>query len=296
MKKVLITGKTSYIGRSFKAYVEANYPAEIQVDSISVRGDAWQSYDFSGYDAVLHLAGKAHADVSNVSEKVKQEYYAINKDLAVAVAEKYKSERSGFSQIIYLSSIIVYGQKVERITAKTPTNPDNFYGDSKVQAELALKPLSNDTFQVLLIRPPMIYGPHSKGNFPVLVKLAKTTPIFPKVTNQRSILFIDNLNEFIHQLIMNQQETNTYFPQNQEYVNTTELVQLIRHLQHKHMLLLPGFNGFVHMLMEQTNKFGTYANKAFGSLTYEKQLATLNKIRVSDYQVLSFEESIRRSI
>ena len=296
MKKVLITGKNSYIGQSFKSYVEANYPSEIQVDSISVRGDAWREYDFSSYDAVLHVAGKAHADVSNVSEKVKQEYYAINKDLAVAVAKKYKSERNGFSQFIYLSSIIVYGQKVTQITAATQTNPENFYGDSKVQAELALRPLSNPKFQVLLIRPPMIYGPNSKGNFPVLVKLAKKSPIFPKVVNQRSMLFIDNLNEFIKQLIIKQQITNIYFPQNREYVGTAKLVQVIREVQNKNVILLPGFSGFIHLLMKKSNKLGVYASKAFGSLVYEKQLSAIDEIKINDYQVLDFRESIRRSI
>ncbi|MBT1145135.1 sugar nucleotide-binding protein [Lactiplantibacillus argentoratensis] len=296
MKKVLITGKTSYIGRSFKTYVEANYPSELQVDSISVRGNAWREYDFSGYDAVLHVAGKAHADVSNVSEAVKREYYAVNKDLAVAVAEKYKSERSGFSQFIYLSSIIVYGQKVKRITAETPTAPENFYGDSKVQAELALRPLSSQAFQVLLIRPPMIYGPDSKGNFPILVKLAKKSAVFPKVANQRSMLFVDNLNEFIKQLIIKQQTTNIYFPQNLEYVNTTELVREIRRFQNKNIILLPGFSGFIHLLMRKSNKLGVYASKAFGSLVYEKQLSTMDKIKINDYQVLDFERSIRGSI
>lgn len=296
MKKVLITGKNSYIGRSFKAYVEANYPAEIQVDSISVRGDAWRKYDFSGYDALLHVAGKAHADVSNVSESVKKEYYAINRDLAVAVAKKYKSERSGFSQFIYLSSIIVYGQKVKRITAETPTNPDNFYGDSKLQAELALEPLGSQSFQVLLVRPPMIYGPNSKGNFPVLVKLAKKLPVFPKVVNQRSMLFIDNLNEFIKQLIIKQQTTSIYFPQNCEYVGTAKLVQVIRAVQNKNIILLPGFSGFIHLLMKKSNKFGVYASKAFGSLVYEKNLSTIDEIKINDYQVLDFKESIRRSI
>lgn len=296
MKKVLITGKNSYIGQSFKSYVEASYPSEIQVDSISVRGDAWREYDFSSYDAVLHVAGKAHADVSNVSEQVKQEYYAINKDLAVAVAKKYKSERNGFSQFIYLSSIIVYGQKVTQITAATKTNPENFYGDSKVQAELALRPLSNPEFQVLLIRPPMIYGPNSKGNFPILVKLAKKSAIFPKFLNQRSMLFIDNLNEFIKQLIIKQQTTSIYFPQNREYVGTVKLVQVIREVQNKNVILLPGFSGFIHLLMKKSNKLGVYASKAFGSLVYEKQLSAIDEIKINDYQVLDFRESIRRSI
>lgn len=296
MKKVLITGKTSYIGRSFKNYVEKNYGSQIQVDSISVRGDAWQQYDFSGYDAVLHVAGKAHVDVSSVSNEEQQEYYRINRDLARKVAEKYKSDRVGFSQFIYLSSIIVYGNKTTRITSNTKTSPENFYGDSKLQGELALKTMASKNFQVLTIRPPMIYGNGSKGNFPLLVKLALRVIFFPKINNQRSMLYIDNLSAFIVQLITASKRTNLYFPQNEEYVDTSELVSMIRKSKGKKIILVPGLHNLIRFIMRRKNRLGIYTSKAFGNLVYDKGLSKASGIPLNAYQTVSFSESIRRSV
>ncbi|MFD1411497.1 NAD-dependent epimerase/dehydratase family protein [Lapidilactobacillus gannanensis] len=296
MKRVLITGKNSYIGESFRKYVEANHREEIQIDVISVRGNAWKSRDFSVYDAVFHVAGKAHADVSHVSEAVKQEYYAVNRDLAVAVAQKYRSERNGFSQFIYMSSIIVYGHTHETIQETTPTNPSNFYGDSKLQAEISLRQMSNINFQILILRPPMIYGPMSKGNFPILVKMAKSFPIFPKIDNQRSMLFVDNLSEFICQIIAFRLHTNIYFPQNKEYVNTSCLVKTIRDSLNRRTLLLSGFTGIINCFVKQHNGFGIYADKAFGSVIYAKSLSSNSAVRLNGYQVVEFDESVRRSV
>lgn len=176
----------------------------------------------------MHVAGKAHADVKKVSEKEQQEYYVINRDLAKKVAIKYKKERHGFSQFVYFSSIIVYGTKNKKITADAKPHPDNFYGDSKIQAELSLMKLADESFQILIIRPPMVYGPESKGNFQVLVKLALKLLFFPKINNSRSMLYVDNLSEFIRRLILSKSETDRYFPQNLNYVNTSNLVKQIR--------------------------------------------------------------------
>ena len=76
MKKILITGKSSYLGNSFQEYIKEQCP-DWTVDAISIRDDAWKKIDFSPYDCVLHMAGKAHADVGNVSEEVKKELYEL---------------------------------------------------------------------------------------------------------------------------------------------------------------------------------------------------------------------------
>jgi len=296
MKKVLITGKTSYIGRSFKTYVEANYPNEFQVDSISVRGEKWRRYDFSKYDVVLQLAGKAHADVKNVSKQEQQEYYVINKDLAKEVAIKYKRERHGFSQFIYFSSIIVYGTGENKITANTKPNPDNFYGDSKIQAEHALMELVSENFQILIIRPPMVYGPGSRGNFQTLVKLALKLPFFPKINNSRSMIYVDNLSEFIRRLVLSKSKTNRYFPQNLNYVNTSNLVKQIRAEENKKTLLVIGFNGLLKLLLNKNTALSRYLDKAFGTLVYDKSLSETTKIKLEDYQNTDFYKSVGKSV
>lgn len=199
MKKVLITGANSYIGISFEKYVKENYCGEFQVETVDMIDGSWRDKDFLGFDIVFHVAGIAHADVGNVGEEVKKKYYAVNTDLAVEAAKKAKAD--GVSQFVFMSSAIVYGDsapagKIKRINRDTEPQPANFYGDSKWQADKGVRELEDENFTVTVLRPPMIYGKGSKGNYPTLAKLAKKLPLFPDVNNERSMLYIDNLCEF----------------------------------------------------------------------------------------------------
>ena len=163
--------------------------------------DAWKKADFSKYDVVYHVAGIAHV---NADPKMEPLYYKVNRDLTIDVARAAKT--AGVKQFIFMSSQIVFHEsqslKTEVLTALTKENPNGFYGDSKLQAEKGLHELECETFKVCILRPPMIYGPNSKGNFPRLVKLAQKTPLFPAWHNQRSMLYIDNLAEFVKQFLV----------------------------------------------------------------------------------------------
>ncbi|WP_326716800.1 NAD-dependent epimerase/dehydratase family protein [Vagococcus jeotgali] len=273
MTRILITGKSSYIGTSFERYMK-DYP-EYEIDMISVRGDEWKDEDFSDYDVVFHVAGLAHADVGTISKEEQQKYYDINCDLSVEVAEKYKQDRGGKeSQFIYMSSIIIYGDQVSMtkkrvITPLTKPKPSNFYGDSKLQAELKLAPLESNIFQLAIIRPPMIYGPNSKGNYPQLRKLALKLPVFPDIPNERSMLFVDNLSMFIKQII-DKHESGIFFPQNMEYVRTSHMVKEIARFHGKDIKLFSWMNWSVYLLGKIPGKIGDLSNKAFGNLVYEK--------------------------
>ncbi|HFD3584758.1 TPA: NAD-dependent epimerase/dehydratase family protein [Enterococcus faecium] len=274
MKKILITGANSYIGTSFKKWM-TQFQDEYQIDTLSVRGDVWREHDFSEYDTVFHVAGIAHADVSKVSEETKQLYYAVNRDLAIETAKKYKQDLSGKNgQFIYMSSIIIYGEetninKKRVITPDTKPNPSNFYGDSKLQAEIGLQPLDDDTFHVAILRPPMIYGPGSKGNYQQLVKLANKLPIFPDVKNERSMLHIDKLSEFVKERI-DAQDSGVFFPQNDQYVRTSHMVRDIAQTNGKKIYLFSYMNWAIRLLGYVPGKIGRLTNKAFGNLVYEK--------------------------
>lgn len=274
MKKILITGANSYIGTSFKKWM-TQFQDKYQIDTLSVRGDAWREHDFSGYDTVFHVAGIAHADVSKVSEETKQLYYAVNRDLAIETAKKYKQDLSGKNgQFIYMSSIIIYGEetninKKRVITPDTKPNPSNFYGDSKLQAEIGLQLLDDDTFHVAILRPPMIYGPGSKGNYQQLVKLANKLPIFPDVKNERSMLHIDKLSEFVKERI-DAQDSGVFFPQNDQYVRTSHMVRDIAQANGKKIYLFSYMNWAIRLLGYVPGKIGRLTNKAFGNLVYEK--------------------------
>lgn len=285
MKKILITGANSYIGTSIERFL-AQWPQQYQVDTVDMVDGSWSERSFAGYDAVFHVAGIAHSDTGNVSEERKALYYKVNTDLTVETAKKAKAE--GVGQFIFMSSAIVYGdsapigqQKV--ITADTPLAPANFYGDSKVQAEKGILPLNDDDFHVVVLRPPMIYGPGSKGNYPVLSKLARKLPVFPKVANQRSMLYIGNLAEFVRLMIENR-EQGIFWPQNGEYSNTTELVRLIANAQGKNILIVPGLGWALKLLGHATG----LVNKAFGSLSYDMELSRYRE----DYRKYSLAESI----
>ena len=285
MKKILITGANSYIGTSIERYL-AQWPQQYQVDTVDMVDGSWSERSFAGYDAVFHVAGIAHSDTGNVSEERKALYYKVNTDLTVETAKKAKAE--GVGQFIFMSSAIVYGdsapigqQKV--ITADTPLAPANFYGDSKVQAEKGILPLNDDNFHVVVLRPPMIYGPGSKGNYPVLSKLAQKLPVFPKVANQRSMLYIGNLAEFVRLMIENR-EQGIFWPQNSEYSNTTVLVRLIANAQGKNILIVPGLGWALKLLGHATG----LVNKAFGSLSYDMELSRYRE----DYRKYSLAESI----
>lgn len=288
MKKILITGANSYIGTSFEAWLKKN-PDEYRVDTVDMVDGAWREKSFSGYDAIFHVAGLAHADVGNVSDEVKAKYYAVNTDLTVETAKKAKAD--GVGQFIFMSSAIVYGEsapigKRKMITRETPANPANFYGDSKLQAEKGILPLNGDDFKVCVLRPPMIYGPSSKGNYPILSKLARKLPFFPKVQNERSMLYIDNLCEFVRLMIENE-ETGIFFPQNGEYSNTADLVALIAKAHGKKMLLIPGFAWALKMMSHATG----LVNKAFGSMAYDLKMSEYRE----DYRKVSLAESILKT-
>ena len=229
MKKVLITGANSYIGTSFEKYVKENN-IDFEMDTLDLLDPTWEEFDFSGYDTIFHVAGIAHF---SKDESKKELYYKVNTELTDRVAKIAK--QAGVSQFIFMSSIIVYGDSKsgERvITKQTKPTPSDFYGDSKWQAEQKLNKLSDNTFKVVIIRPPMIYGKGSKGNYPKLSRLAQSISIFPKISNSRSMLHIDNLCEFIKQAI-ERRIKGTYFPQNAEYVTTSDLVAKLAQVHNK---------------------------------------------------------------
>lgn len=271
MKKVLITGANSYIGTSFEQYMK-QYEG-YQIDTLDMKDRNWKNYDFSNYDVVFHVTGIAHADTGHVSEETKKLYYKINTDLTIETAKKAKE--SNVKQFIYMSSIIVYGESVpygkkKVISIDTKPSPANFYGDSKLQADIGLQELSDDKFKVCILRPPMIYGPGSKGNYPLLSKLAKKLPVFPDIKNERSMLFIGNLCFFIR-LCIDERKAGIFFPQNAEYVSTSQLVKEIAKINGKNIKLTKVLNPFVLLASHTPGKLKQLCNKAFGNLIYDQQ-------------------------
>lgn len=293
MKKVLITGANSYIGVSFDNYVKEHYASDLNIDTVDMIDGSWREKDFSSYDVVYHVAGIAHADVGNVSDEVKTKYYAINTDLAIETAKKAKAD--GVKQFVFMSSAIVYGDsapygKTKRITADTEPKPANFYGDSKWQADKGVRELADESFTVTVLRPPMIYGKNSKGNYPTLAKMAKKLPIFPDVKNERSMLYIENLCEFLSQ-VMIRGEGGIFWPQNAEYTRTSDMVKIIGEVSGHKVRVSKAWNWAVGLASHIPGKIADLTNKAFGNLSYDKNMSNYD----FNYQVVNLKESIMRT-
>ena len=289
MKKILITGKGSYLGNSLKAYLEA-FGDCYQVDCLSLRSGDWKEQSFRGYDAVYHTAAIVHQPRSKDAPGELARYRAVNCDLAVDAAKKAKAE--GVRQFVFLSTMAVYGLtaafgETVTITAQTPTVPTDNYGLSKLEAEQALLALEGPDFRVAILRPPMIYGKDCKGNFRSLVSFARRLPFFPKVPNQRSMLYVGSLNRLVQQII-DREDRGIFCPQDPEYVNTSAMVQAIAAAQGKHLVLVPGFSWAFHLLRHLTGA----VDKAFGSLVYDKSLSELEE----DYRIASFPDSVKQSV
>lgn len=288
MKKILIAGADSFIGSSVQHYLE-NWPDKYYVATMDTKSEKWKDRDFSAFDVVYHVAGLAHSDVGKATEEIKALYYAVNRDLAVQVAEKAK--REGVKQFVFMSSAIVYGDSApigqdKIIRRDTPRNPTNYYGDSKAQAEEGLLRLQSESFKVVILRCPMIYGKGSKGNFPTLEKIAMKLTLFPKVENRRSMLYIKNLAEFVR-LVIENEESGIFWPCNREWSNTSELVRSIAQCHGRKVRLVPGFGWLLKLMSHVTG----YVNKAFGNLLYEEHLGDYPQ----EYRLYSLADSIRET-
>lgn len=285
MKRILITGAGSFVGTAVKEYLEA-FPNNYIVEEIDTEKDEWNSFSFSSFDTVYHVAGIVHYNVGKETDKVKAKYYSVNTDLAINVAKKAKSE--GVKQFLFMSSASIYGDsapigKSKIIKRDTEYSPTNTYGISKVQAEEGVLKLQSSDFKIVILRCPMIYGKGGKGNFPTLEKLALKMPLFPKVDNKRSMLYIGNLAEFVRLMIDNN-EQGIFWPCNREYSNTSELVRMIAECNGKKVILISGFGWVLRILSYLTSSI----NKAFGSFMYDEHLGDYKK----EYRLYTLEQSI----
>ena len=282
MKRILITGANSFVGTNIEKWL-IREPEQFQVDTVDTMNEAWKKADFTKYDVVFHVAGIAHV---NPKLEMAPLYYKVNRDLTIEIANWAKEH--GVKQFIYMSSKIVYhaskSLKGDWVRKDTNPDPNDFYGDSKLQAEKGLKGLQCNTFKVAIIRPPMIYGPGNKGNLPRLGWLAQKTPVFPAWHNKRSMLHVVNLAEFVKQITVREM-SGTFFPQNAEYADTVEIVRLFAK-EHGHKVWISRlFNPLVWL----GAKFLPAIPKMISDSYYVQEMSKMD----FDYQVISFEESLK---
>lgn len=283
MIKLLITGRTSFIGGAVLAHLKDS--REIAAEAVSVRDGAWKNLDFSGCDAILHAAGIAHV---SPDPSLSEQYENINHRLTVDIAKKAKAQ--GVKQFIFLSSMIVFGEASpagvrKTITPDTRPAPVNAYGQSKLDAENDLLALEDETFRVAVIRPPMVYGAGCKGNYNTLAKLAKKLPVFPKFENRRSMIYVENLAELIR-LIVLRRDRGVFHPQDGQPRSVTEIVRTLCAVHQKPMHFLR----ILAPLVRLAGRRGI-VRRAFGDMVYDRCMSDYPE----NYRIVGFEEAVRRT-
>lgn len=271
MINILVTGEKGYIGQELvKRLLEEH---DIKIELISLKNKKWKERSFSGYDVVVHLAGIAHV---SKDEKMKDQYYKVNADLTFELAQK--SKKDGVKKFIFMSSIIVFGNKDFNsvIDKNTIPNPNDFYGDSKLKAENAIKELKDDSFNIYIVRSPLVYGGNVKGNYKILEKYSKYMFFFPLIDNKRSMIHIKNLCEFLTILIKNNKINQLYFyPQDEKYTTIKDLILFFN----PNVLYIKVPSKIIVKLFSKN----MYFKKVFGTLIYKKELSNFEW----DYNVMT---------
>lgn len=286
MKNILITGENGYVGNQFQYLLEKD---GFKVERTSLRNNDWKHQSLRKYDVIIHLAALVHNN--NANAKI-IDYMNVNFHLTKELAEKAKKD--GVNQFIFFSTMSIFGlngsllEKCE-INQFTPYNPITAYGQSKLLAEKEIRKLENDAFVVNIVRPPMIYGKESPGNFSKLIKIANISRIYPRFKNERSVIHIDNLYKDLLSLVENPM-SGTIHPQNPEYMNTNNALSLIRKHQgkRKRIIELP----VPRIIKSILGKVGII-NKVYGSLTYSKEI-DLRKVNRKQYD--NFEQTIEKTL
>ena len=230
MSRILITGANSFVGTN---YIKSSIHKEIS--EISLFQNNPEQIDFTGYDVVIHLVAIVHQ-----SRRIKDDkYFKINRDLCLEVAEH--ARRGGVKQFIFLSTVKVYG---EFIPNSGPWNedssclPEDSYGKSKYEAEVALRKMETTNFIVSIIRTPLVYGVGVKANMLSILRLVDKFPILPlaKVNNKRSFTSAENLVAFIDRII-ERRASGIFIAMDEKPLSTTDLVYLISRYLNKRVFL-----------------------------------------------------------
>lgn len=279
MKNILITGPNSYIGKNIAKklmHEKDNY----YIEFISLKNKDWEKKSFAKFDVVIHLSALVH---KKEKKHIYNDYLKVNYLLTKKVAEKSKED--GVHQFIFFSTMNVFGITRGAIDEKTKENPTSYYGKSKLKAEIELKKLQDRKFKLAIIRPPMVYGENCVGNFKTLFKFSKKISYFPFVNNSRSMIYIENLSNFVKMIIDNN-ETGIFHPQNNEYVNTSILLKKLSYYNSKEIKLIKGFEKTISILSNNINIF----QKIFGDLTYEYHISRYKQ----NYCEFDLDESLKK--
>jgi len=257
--KILLTGASGFLGKNLGATLVAqNHLVLGVVRNTSLKSEHmrlahivnidgttdWKEIAV-GCEAVIHTAARVHIQQKAHSPQTDNLYHSLNIDGTLNLARQ--AAAYGVRRFIFISTIKVNG---ERTTLGHPfrvtdvPNPQDPYGVSKLEAEIGLREIAQQTgMEVVIIRPPLIYGPGVKGNFQTLLNLvSKRAPLpFGGITsNRRSFVGLDNLISLITVCLSHPSAANqTFLVSDNEDVSTAELLIRLGKAVNRSVLLLP---------------------------------------------------------
>ena len=278
--KIIVTGSNGYLGSN---YIN-QYKNKYKFEKFSLLNQKLEDISFDNIDIVLHCAALVHQKVEHPYEK----YYEINVDYPLKLAKLAK--QNAVKQFVFISTIAVYGEDLEKLNENTICNPITPYGKSKLEAEKQLLELNNEDFVVSIIRPPMVYGKNAPGNIDSLIKLVKKLPIIPlgKIENKRSFISIQNLCHIIDEII-SKQKSGVFLTSDDEPISTTKLCELIsKNLDKKiYLVKIPFFESLLKIFKPSFHK------RLYGSLEVDN---TITKQKLNLQNPYSVEDGIKLMI
>lgn len=310
MSHILLTGGTGFVGK-FLSYKlsnlgysvlapvrdsKARLPFEVEkcpIDGITPSMD-WKSL-LKNVNVVIHLAARVHI-MNDASSDPLAEFRKVNTDGTLNLA--HQAAKAGVKRFIYLSSIKVNGEGTESGVSFSPDDefiPNDPYGLSKYEAEQGLLALAKESsMDVVIIRPPLVYGPGVKANFASMMKwVYKRIPLpLGAIHNKRSLVGLDNLVSFIIHCIDHPKAANEIFLiSDGEDVSTTELLQKVAKAFGKKALLLPVPVTLMKFAAKLLGK-GDVAGRLFGSLQVDSSKA---RVLLGWKPVISMDDELKKT-
>jgi nucleoside-diphosphate-sugar epimerase len=242
--KILITGKNGFIGEALFTLLQQqnhqvrgtvrNERQENKNQNIVAIGDIGLATDWksalSDIEVVIHLANRAHI----LNEKVRDSlsiFREVNVEGTIQLAKQ--AVESGVKRFIFVSSIKVNGENTSQypFTESDRPNPRDPYAVSKLEAEIALREIAQkSSMEIVIIRPPLVYGQGVKGNYQRLVCLVEWgVPLpFSSIKNKRSLISLDNLIQFLAEAVAHPSVVNqTLLVADKKDLSTPELIEKI---------------------------------------------------------------------
>lgn len=283
MSKILLIGANSFVGKNYQKYSQNEV-----IDEVSLLGKEPESINYQGYDAILHLVAIVHQTKAIPEE----EYFHVNRDLAVRTAMAAKA--AGVKQFVFLSTVKVYGDSQPREGIWNEASecfPDDSYGKSKYAAEIALKELEDKSFNVSIVRTPLVYGEEVKANMLNLINIIRKFPILPlgNIKNRRSFTSVRNLTAYIDRII-EKRASGVFIAKDLKDLSTTELVKVISNTIGKRVYLLPIPVFMASLCMKIYPKI---FSRLFGNYFFENE-ATIRALQFTPPETI--EEGLRNMI